>query len=419
MSSQSILSLFIVFFILEFAFNTFLTIINIRHTSRSIDNIPEDFRGYIDPDTYRKSVQYTVEKGIFSLVSGTFHSAVILVMVLTGFFGVLDDAVMRLTGNLYIEGIIYIGILSFIFYVLNLPFSIYSTFVLEARYGFNKTTVKLFITDTLKGGLVSAVILTVILYVLFFFMDKKGDFWWVIASAGLILFQLFLSVIYPLVIAPLFNKFTPLEDGELKELLEDLASKNGFTAKGIYVMDGSRRSVHSNAYFTGLGRSKRIVLYDTLVEILTPRQLAAVLAHEIGHAKLHHLAKGLVLSFFVTVIAFFTINLMIDYLPLYRAFGFSRASYHAILVILGFCSGPFTFFITPLFTMWSRKHEYEADRYAVRITGRREDLKEGLIILTKENLSNLTPHPLYSFFNYSHPAIGERIKAIDSVPIDS
>ncbi len=384
-----------------------------------MDKIPEDFREYIDPDTYKKSVRYTVEKGIFSLVSGIFHSAVILVMVLTGFFGVLDDAVMRLTGNLYVEGIIYIGILSFIFYIINLPFSVYSTFVLEAKYGFNKTTVGLFITDALKGGIVSAVILSVILYVLFFFMDKTGDLWWVIASAGLILFQLFLSVIYPLVIAPLFNKFTSLEDGELKELLEDLASRNGFTAKGIYVMDGSRRSVHSNAYFTGLGRSKRIVLYDTLVEILAPRQLAAVLAHEIGHAKLHHLAKGLVLSFFVTVIAFFTVNLMIDYLPLYRAFGFSRASYHAILVILGFCSGPFTFFITPLFTMWSRKHEYEADRYAVRITGRREDLKEGLIILSKENLSNLTPHPLYSFFNYSHPAIGERIRAIDSVPLDS
>lgn len=241
--------------------------------------------------------------------------------------------------------------------------------------------------------------------------------WWIIASAGIIGFQLFISLIYPVVIAPLFNKFTPLEDGELKETLSTMAVQNNFEVKGIFVMDGSKRSSHSNAYFTGFGKSKRIVLFDTLISELTPPQLSGVLAHEIGHEKKHHLLKGLGLSFFITLLVFFAADQLINYLPLYRAFGFTGISYHAILVILVFCTGPFTFFITPLFSVWSRKHEYEADRFAVKACGNRDDLKQGLIILAKENLSNITPHPLYSFFKYSHPALGERLRAIDSAPV--
>jgi len=246
-------------------------------------------------------------------------------------------------------------------------------------------------------------------------MDNAGTYWWIIASLGFITFQLVLSIVYPLLIAPLFNKFAPLEENDLKNLLRDLAEKLKFLTTGIFVMDGSRRSGHSNAYFTGLGKAKRIVLYDTLVSILSHTQIAAVLAHEIGHYKKHHLIKGLILSFFVTTLGFYVVNIFLNYLPLFEAFGFSRVSYHGIFVILSFAAGPFTFFLTPLFTMWSRKHEYEADAFAAQNTDYGNELKEGLILMSKENLSNLTPHPLYSFYHYSHPTVGERIKAIDKL----
>ncbi|MCF6335435.1 MAG: M48 family metalloprotease, partial [Spirochaetales bacterium] len=237
----------------------------------------------------------------------------------------------------------------------------------------------------------------------------------IIASAGFFAFQLLLSIIYPLIIAPLFNKFSPLEEGPLKDSLYKLADKLNFRTRGIYVMDGSRRSGHSNAYFTGIGKSKRIVLYDTLISSLSDDQIAAVLAHEIGHYKKHHLLKSLILSFMVTGAGFYIVSILMNYLPLFEAFGFSRVSYHGIFVILSFAAGPFTFFLTPLFTMWSRKHEYEADAFTARNTGYGNDLKEGLIIMTRENLSNLTPHPLYSFYHYSHPTVAERVKAIEKI----
>ncbi|MCD6397808.1 MAG: M48 family metallopeptidase, partial [Spirochaetaceae bacterium] len=317
--------------------------------------------------------------------------------------------------NPYLEGLIYIFLLSIIFYIVSLPFSIYSQFKIEEKFGFNKTTIPLFIKDQIKNLILSGIIISVLLIGLFWFMDKTGSIWWIIASVGFLIFQLVLSVIYPLLIAPIFNKFTALEDMELKKSLDMLAEKLSFKTTGIFVMDGSRRSAHSNAYFTGVGKSKRIVLYDTLISILNPPQISGVLAHEIGHYKKHHLLKGLILSFVMITLGFYAVNLLMNYLPLFEAFGFTRVSYHGILVILAFASGPFTFFIAPLFTMWSRKHEYEADAFAAENTEYGKDLKEGLIIMSKENLSNLTPHPLYSFYHYSHPTVAERIKAIDKL----
>ena len=294
-------------------------------------------------------------------------------------------------------------------------FSIYSQFKIEEQFGFNKMTIGLFIKDQIKSLVLSGIILSILLLGIFWFMDTAGAYWWIIASTGFIIFQLVLSIIYPLLIAPIFNKFAPLEEDDLKHLLKTLADKLKFKTTGIFVMDGSRRSGHSNAYFTGVGKAKRIVLYDTLVSILSNNQIAAVLAHEIGHYKKHHLIKGLALSFFVTTLVFFVVNFFLNFLPIYEAFGFSRISYHGIFVILSFAAGPFTFFLTPLFTMWSRKHEYEADAFAANNTNYGEDLKEGLIIMSKENLSNLTPHPLYSFYHYSHPTVGERIRALDKL----
>ncbi len=417
MTSRTILIIYILFFIMEFIVNAVLILLNIRESKKNRGSVPIWFRDYIDKQRYEKSTAYTIEKGFLTLLSDSVSSVVVLTVILTGSFGVLDETIRRTSMHPYLVGIIYFAVLSLFFYLVSLPFKIYSQFKLEEKYGFNRMTVKIFIFDQLKGLGVSAVLLIIVLSALFFFMDKSGRLWWILASAGIIGFQVVLSILYPLVIAPLFNKFSPLEEGELKETLEQMAERNDFSVKGIFVMDGSKRSAHSNAYFTGFGKVKRIVLFDTLIEKLTPPQLAGVLAHEIGHEKKHHLLKGLILSFFVTVFIFFILDWFMNYLPLYQAFGFHRASYHAILVIISFCSGPFTFFLTPLFTMWSRKHEYEADRYAVKITGNKDGLKDGLIVLAKENLTNLTPHPLYSFFHYSHPTIGERLRAIDTISL--
>lgn len=413
MSYQSILVLYIIFFTLDFLFQNYLTILNIRELKKNSKSVPSVFKNHIDFETYKKSSEYTSVKSYFTIISGIFSSVILLVIVLTGTFGDIDIFINSYGMNPYVEGIVYIFSLSLIFYIVGLPFSIYSQFKIEDEFGFNKMTIGLFIKDQIKSIVLSGVILSILLIGLFLFMDKAGTYWWIIASIGFILFQLILSVIYPLLIAPIFNKFAPLEENDLKGILKDLAEKLKFRTTGIYVMDGSRRSGHSNAYFTGVGKAKRIVLYDTLVSILSNSQIAAVLAHEIGHYKKHHLIKGLILSFFVTILGFYVVNIFLNYLPLFEAFGFTRVSYHGIFVILSFAAGPFTFFLTPLFTMWSRKHEYEADAFAAKNTEYGKDLKEGLIIMSKENLSNLTPHPLYSFYHYSHPTVGERIKAIE------
>ena len=415
MSYQSILILYIVFFTLDFLFQNYLTILNIGELKKNSKSVPSVFKNHIDFETYKKSSEYTRVKSYFTIVSGIFSSIILLVIILTGTFGDIDIIIESYGLNPYVEGIVYIFALSIVFYIIGLPFSLYSQFKIEEQFGFNKMTIGLFIKDQIKNLVLSGVILTILLLGLFWFMEKAGAYWWIIASLGFITFQLVLSIAYPLLIAPLFNKFAPLEENDLKNLLRNLAEKLKFRTTGIFVMDGSKRSGHSNAYFTGVGKAKRIVLYDTLVSILSQTQIAAVLAHEIGHYKKHHLIKGLILSFFVTTLGFYVVNIFLNYLPLFEAFGFSRVSYHGIFVILSFAAGPFTFFLTPLFTMWSRKHEYEADAFAARNTDYGNDLKEGLIIMSKENLSNLTPHPLYSFYHYSHPTVGERIKAIDKL----
>jgi len=415
MSQLSILILYLIFFGLDLLFQNFLTYLNLVELKKNKHVVPDVFKDHIDNDTYFKSSEYTREKSIFTIFSGLFSSIILILIVLSGTFGHIDNFIQGYGFNSYLEGLIYIFLLSLFFYIVGLPFSIYSQFKIEEKFGFNKMTIPLFVKDQIKNIILSGMIISILLIGLFWFMDKTGSYWWIIASVGFLLFQLVLSVIYPLLIAPIFNKFTALEDMDLKKSLNLLAEKLSFKTTGIFVMDGSRRSAHSNAYFTGVGKSKRIVLYDTLISILNPSQISGVLAHEIGHYKKHHLLKGLILSFVMITLGFYAVNLLMNYLPLFEAFGFTRVSYHGILVILGFASGPFTFFITPLFTMWSRKHEYEADAFAATNTEYGNDLKEGLIIMSKENLSNLTPHPLYSFYHYSHPTVAERIKAIDKL----
>jgi STE24 endopeptidase len=270
-------------------------------------------------------------------------------------------------------------------------------------------TVKTFVLDHLKGLALSAVLGIPILLILFWFIDSAGPLWWLYAFLAVAGFQLLITVIYPVLIAPIFNKFSRLEDGELKSRIVELVERLEFSASGIFVMDGSRRSRHSNAYFTGFGKGRRIVLYDTLISALDTDQIVAVLCHEIGHQKKKHILQRLVVSFLLTLFTLWIISLLVNANPLFTAFGFDRTSAHALLVIFAFCSGPFTFMLNPLFTSWSRRHEYQADRFAAENGSRASDLKTALITLGKDNKSNLTPHRLYSFFHYSHPTLGERV----------
>ncbi len=411
---MTILIIYLAFFFAEFIFENYLEILNIKNIRKHV-KVPDYFKNTVTEENYRKSAEYTIEKTRFSMVSSLFSSVFLLFFILSGAFGFLEKMIISIDTADYLKWIIYIFTVSAVFSIASIPFSLYSSFVIEQKYGFNRMTVKLFVSDLIKGTLVSIIIGFPVLLVLFWFMDSTGPYWWIYAFLFVSLFQIALTLLYPVVIAPLFNKFEPLEDGELRERLNKLAEKLSFLIKGIFRVDGSRRSKHSNAYFTGFGKLKRIVLYDTLIESLEPEEIEAVLAHEIGHEKLRHVIKRILVSLIMMLLTLFIIDRMLNFDQLFKAFGFSGSSYYGIFILISLCSSPFTFILNPLFTSWSRKHEYEADRFAVESVERKESLKSALLKLGSENLSNLTPHPLYSFYHYSHPALMERLEAIDRI----
>ena len=413
MNAQSILILYVVLFAIQFVWETFLTLLNQRHVIAHSSNPPSFALSIMDRETYARSVEYTLTRSRFGLISGTASAAFLLIIILTGSLGHLESLVMQANIGLYTQGVLFFFLISLIFGVFSLPFTLYSQFVIEERFGFNRMTLRLFLLDLLKGMLVSVALITPLLYALFWFMDRAGSYWWIYAFLGFSAFEVIVMIIYPTLIAPLFNKFSPLEEGSLREKIISLAEKLRFRTKGIFVMDGSKRSSHSNAYFTGIGRVKRIVLFDTLVQSMEEDQITAVLAHEIGHEKKNHVKKHLAFSMAATLLGFWVLSLLLLYDPFFQAFGFTGSSYHAAVVLLSFCAGPFTFFLKPLMALRSRKHEYEADRFSVDAVGGAEGLKGALIRLGQKNLSNLTPHPWYSFYHYSHPTMAERLSAME------
>lgn len=347
MSATQILLLYLVLFAIEYAWETLLEVLNIKNVRKNQHEIPQPFRATMDEATYKKSIDYTITHTKFGLLSSAFSSLFLLIIILSGTLGAIDHHIALWGLGAYTHGVVYIYALSLIFSLSSLPFSIYSTFVIEERFGFNKMTWKLYIIDMVKGVILSAVLLTPLLYALFWFMDSTGSFWWIYAFVLFAAFQLLMVLIYPTFIAPLFNKFSPMGDGELKKKILSLAAKIGFKTNGIFVMDGSKRSRHSNAYFTGLGKSKRIVLFDTLIDSLEERELLGVLAHEIGHEKKNHIKKGMLLSMVSMAMGLWVLSLLLPYTPFYQAFGFDNNSYHAAIILFSFCSGPFTFFFLP------------------------------------------------------------------------
>ena len=414
MDPRTILTLFLFLFALQLIWEQLLLLLNLRR-ARSSRSAPPPLALEIwgAPD-FRRASRYSESKNLLAMVSSLFTSFCILLLILCGWLGSLEDWLSALPLSPILQSILYVYLISLIFSVVSLPFTIYSQFVIEARFGFNRMSWKLFILDGLKGLLVSLLLMTPLLAGLFALIGASS-LWWLWGFLLFTAFQLVMIVIYPKVIAPLFNKFTPLEESPLKVKIMALAEQLGFKTGGIFLMDGSKRSKHSNATFSGLGPVKRIVLFDTLVDTLTEDEVGGVLAHEIGHQKLGHILKRLALSVPAGLFSFWIISMLLGYSPFFEAFGFSDAGPGAALVLVLFVSGPFTFFLKPLFAWWSRRHEYQADRFVKTRTDYGSALQSALKRLGRENLSNPAPHPLFGFYHHSHPTVTQRIEALDDI----
>ena len=411
---NTILLIWLLVFLIEFLIDWSLDIMNINTIIKNRGSVPPAFTGIITESRLQRSADYSLRKARFGLLTGIQSRLVVILVLTLGGAGALDTFTRMLTGGAspYWHGLSFLAAASLALTLIGLPASLYFRFVIEEEFGFNTAGFRTFLADNLKSLIIGGILLAALLAGLQAALNRFGTLWWLAAWAFFTLFQLFLTIIYPVLIAPLFNKFAPLAEGELKNRLETLARQCRFAVGGIYTMDGSRRSRHSNAYFTGIGRLRRIVIFDTLIDTLSTDELEAVLAHEIGHWKHGHIRRRLVTSIALSLALFALAGTALSWRPLYTAFGLSGPSLHGLIFLLIFFAAPFTSFFTPAANAVSRKHEYQADRFAAAQTGGPAAMRSALIQLSRDNLSNLTPHPAYSFWHYSHPAPAERLAAL-------
>ena len=376
------------------------------------NELPKEFKGFYDSDKYRKSQSYLKDNTGFKLIQSTILILITLGLILSGGFNFVDQMARSFDLGLVPTGLIFTGILFFFFQAVEMPFSIYHTFVIEEKYGFNRTKSKTFILDILKSWLLTMIIGGLLLSLIFWFFIKTGKLAWVFCWLGVSAFELFLLFIAPIVIMPLFNKFVPLEESELKQAIENYAQAQNFKLKGLFKMDGSRRSAKSNAFFTGFGKYRRIVLFDTLIKNHSVDELVSVLAHEMGHYKKKHILKMMILSVFANGLMFFILSFFINNPEIFAAFKMEHLSIHASLLFFSFFYTPINMVLSLGMSFLSRKHEYEADIHAASTYKKPEAFILALKKLSVDNLSNLTPHPLKVFISYSHPPVLDRIKAL-------
>ncbi len=380
---------------------------------RALDSeLPAEFADVYDADSYRRSQDYTRVATRFGFVTSTFDLGLLLVFWLAGGFQHLDAWLRGFDLGPLWTGLLFIGVLGLGKSILGLPFAAYSTFVIEERFGFNRTSRKTFVLDLIKGLALAIVIGTPVLALVLVFFERLGTGAWLWCWLAVAAFTLVLQLVFPIWILPLFLKFTPLEEGELRDKLSAYARSVGFALQGIFVIDGSRRSSRTNAFFTGFGRAKRIALFDTLIDKHSTDEMVAVLAHEVGHYKKKHILKGLVLSVAHSGVVFYLLSVFLSHRGLFDAFGLEQTSVYAGLVFFGLLYAPVELLLSLFLNRWSRKHEFEADRYAVDTLERPEAMATALKKLSADNLANLTPHPLYVFLNHSHPPLLERVAAI-------
>ncbi len=391
--------------ILDFLFEKYLDYLN---TTKWSDIIPDEVKGIYDEEKYKKQQAYQKENHRFGLLTSSFSMVITLGMFLFYGFALVDGWAWSFTGNAILAALIFFGIIMFASDIITTPFDIYDTFKIEEKYGFNKTTPKTFIFDKIKGWLIGALIGGGLLALIIFIYQKTGNMFWLYAWVVVSAFSIFMAMFYSNLIVPLFNKQTPLEEGELRDAISTFSKKVGFKLDNIFVIDGSKRSTKANAYFTGLGAKKRIVLYDTLINDLSTEELVAVLAHEIGHNKKKHVVQGLLIGLLQTGVVLFIFGLLINNPSLSQALGVEQPNFHIGLVAFGVLYSPISFFTGIFMNMLSRKNEYQADRFAAE-NYNPEALAGALKKLSINNLSNLTPHPTYVFFHYSHPTLMQRL----------
>lgn len=390
--------------------------LNRAHARRHASALPEAFQGAMDDASYSRSVDYTMAKSRLEQYELGWDCLVLLAVLFSGFLPWSFGAATGLVGHSAVALAGWLLAVGFVLSLTDTPFALYRQFRLEQRFGFNTMTLKTWVCDRLKGFALAAVLGLPVLWFLLKIVGWTGAYWWIWGWAALLAFQLLITLLAPVLILPLFNKFTPLPEGSLKQRLLELAARTKFAARAILVMDGSKRSRHSNAFFTGFGRFRRIVLFDTLIEQLTEPELEAVLAHEIGHFKKKHIPKTLLLSAAGTLVGFYLIARLAELPAFTAAFGFSSGGLPPALLLFSLLAGTVTFWLSPLTYWWSRKNEYEADAYAAGVMRNAGDLIGALRKLNEKNLSNLVPHPLYSGFYYSHPTLLEREAALRKFP---
>lgn len=383
--------------------------LNLRHARTGL---PEEYESYYDPEEYKKAQNYLKENTRFEIITSTITAPITVAFILIGGFNFVDQIARGFQFGPIPTGLIFTGILMLAVQIISIPFSAYSAFVIEEKYGFNQTTVRTFISDILKAWLLAAIIGGTLFAIVLWLFGKTGNWAWVYCWVVVAVFQIVLTFFAPVVILPLFNKFHPLEEGDLKAAIENYARSQDFKMKGIFKMDASKRSTKTNAFFTGFGKFRRIVLFDTLTEKHSVDELVSILAHEVGHYKKKHIFKSIVMSIITTGLMFFLISFFINNEGLFSAFGMQSISIYAALIFFAFLYAPINMVISIFSKMLSRKREYEADAYAVETYGKPESMISALKKLTVDNLSNLTPHPLKVFLSYEHPPVLERIRAI-------
>lgn len=414
MNGETVRLIYLALLALETAFLLLLDLLNLRRLAQYGTTTPPHISDLLTAEEYRRSILYSRDRTRFSLVASAARALFTAILVATGLAGLVGGATAALPLPGPVRGAAAVLLMGIVFTLLDLPFSIFSTFVIEERHGFNRMNAGLFLLDLAKSALLGLILFLPLLSFLIWTVAALGSVWWLWGFGAVALFQLLIAFLFPILIAPLFYRFTPLEEGALRTRIESLAAESGFTLSSIQIMDGSRRSGKANAFFTGFGKSRRIALFDTLIDSLNEEEIAAVVAHELGHAKLRHTLKQLVGGLAILLLSFAVLALLLNWTPLYGAFGFAGASISALLIIVLYFGSPLTVWLGPLQSILSRRREYEADAYAAEVLGDYRPLAEGLIKLHKKNRSNPVPHPLYSFFHYSHPTVRERIDALRS-----
>ena len=398
-------------FIIIVAFGYWLDFLNLAHLKKHGSVIPPEFEGQIDQELLSKTSAYNIEHTKFGFASSVFNNIISLLFIFV-LLNIYNSWVLSLDLPFIVSGLAFFLLLTYAETAVSMPFSLYSTFKIENKYGFNTMTFKLWMTDTIKSLLISTILMGLLIAAGLFLIHKSPELWWLWVWCFFLVFGIFMMYISPYVIEPLFHKFSPIEDEELEVSIRSLMEKVGIKVARVFKVDASKRTKHTNAYFTGIGKVKRIVLYDTLIEKMTKEEIISVLAHEAGHWKKKHVLKHIVVTEVIALIAIYIAYHVLQGSFLLELFHIEKDSLLAKLIVLGFIGSIVSFPFSPLFNYVSRKHENEADKFSYEMTGNAESMISALVKLSKDNLSNLHPHRLYALFHYSHPPVLERIRWI-------